>query len=131
MNRIPDELKHPSGGERIDHASRDAIRLAHAALDRFPELMRRHKFVDGGAAVSSALVVLADAAIVRRMRHGESAQQAVASVTEDEVRHSETPRRRTRASKQASEVLAANGSAAAATNGATPATVEEPAAGAE
>lgn len=76
---------HPSGGEPIDRAAGDAIRLAHRALERFPELVRRHKFIAGGAAISTSLIVLAGVAIARRMRDGQSAEEAVASVTEQEV----------------------------------------------
>lgn len=83
--RMPDELKHPSGGETIDRTVRDTVRLAHRALERFPDLMRKHKFIAGGAAVSSTLVVLAGVAIARRMGNGESAEEAVESVTEEEL----------------------------------------------
>jgi hypothetical protein len=75
----------PSGGEQIDRAAHDAIRLAHMALERFPELVRRHKFIAGGAAISSSLIVLAGVAIARRVRDGQTPEQAVAAVTEDEV----------------------------------------------
>ncbi len=74
-----------SGGESLDHASHDAVRLAHRALDRFPAVVARHRFVAGGAAISSALVVLAGVAIARRMRAGQSADEAIATVTEDEL----------------------------------------------
>ena len=75
----------PSGGEQIDRAARDSIRLAHKALERFPELVRKHKFIAGGAAISSSLIVLAGVAIARRIRAGQSPDEAVAAVTEDEV----------------------------------------------
>jgi len=61
------------------------VRLAHRALERFPDLVRRHKFIAGGAAISSSLIVLAGVAIARRMLAGETPEQAVAAVTEDEV----------------------------------------------
>ncbi len=83
--RLPDELRHPSGGESIDRTAQEAVRLAHRALDRFPELVRRHKFLAGGAAFSSALVALAGVAISRRMRNGESGDEAVERVTEQEL----------------------------------------------
>jgi hypothetical protein len=75
----------PSGGEQIDRAAHEAIRLAHLALERFPDLVRRHKFIAGGAAISSSLIVLAGVAIARRMRAGETPEEAVAAVTEEEV----------------------------------------------
>ncbi len=83
--KLPEDLRRPSGGDTIDNAARDAVRLAHHALDRFPELVRRHKFIAGGAAISSALVALAGVAIAKRMRQGESADEALASVTEADL----------------------------------------------
>ena len=76
---------NPSGGEYVDRAAHEAVHLAHQALERFPELVRRHKFIAGGAAVSTSLIVLAGVAIARRMRQGQTADEAVAEVTEDEV----------------------------------------------
>ena len=77
--------KDASGGESLDHASHDAVRLAHRALERFPAVVARHRYVAGGAAISSALVVLAGVAIARRMRAGQSADEAIATMTEDEL----------------------------------------------
>ena len=85
MSFLPDDLRHPAGGEPIDRAARDAVRLAHRALERFPDVVKRHKFVAGGAAVSSALVVLAGVAIARRVRSGQTAEEAVAGMTEEEL----------------------------------------------
>ncbi len=76
---------HPSGGEQIDRAAETSIRLAYKALERFPELVRRHKFIAGGAAISSSLIVLAGVAIARRMLNGQSPEEAVETVTEDEM----------------------------------------------
>jgi hypothetical protein len=75
----------PSGGEPIDRAAGEAVRLAHRALERFPDIVRRHKFVAGGAVVSSSLIALAGVAIARRIRAGQSPDEAVAAVTEEEV----------------------------------------------
>ena len=83
--KLHDDLRHPSGGEAIDRAAQDAIRLAHRAMARFPHVVSRNKFIAGGAAVSSALVALAGVAVTRRMRGGASAEQAVQGVTEDEL----------------------------------------------
>ena len=85
MNLIPDDLKHPSGGERVTHTAEEAIRGAHKALERFPDVVRRHKFIAGGAAISTSLVALAGVAIARRMRSGQSEEEAIASLTEDEL----------------------------------------------
>ncbi len=83
--KLPEDLRRSAGGENIDRTSRDAIRLAHDALDRFPDLVRRHKFIAGGAAISSALVALAGVAVARRMHHGQTADDAVADVTSEEL----------------------------------------------
>ena len=85
MNFIPDDLKHPSGGERVTNTAGDAIRLAHKALERFPDVVRRHKFIAGGAAISTSLVALAGVAITRRVRSGQTEEEAIASLTEDEL----------------------------------------------
>ena len=85
MSKLPDELKHPSGGERLQGAANDAVRLAYRGLERFPDLVKRHKFIAGGAAVSTSLVVLAGVAITRRLRNGQSEEEAIASLTEDEL----------------------------------------------
>lgn len=81
----PPKRGNPSGGEQIDRTVADSVRLAHRALDRFPDLVRRHKFIAGGAAISSSLIVLAGVAIARRMLAGASPEEAIASVTENEV----------------------------------------------
>ena len=77
--------RHASGGEHLDATSYRAVRLAHRALDRFPEVVRRHRFVAGGSAVSASLVALASAAIARRIRAGATAAQAVALVTAEDL----------------------------------------------
>lgn len=87
MRAVPEQQEplQRGGGEQVDVAAEASIRLAHKALNRFPELMKRHKYVAGGAAVAGALVVLASVAIARRMRSGESAEEAAASVTQAEI----------------------------------------------
>jgi len=85
MSWLPDDVREASGGEMIDRTARDAVRLAHRALDRFPDLVRKHKFIAGGAALSSSLVMLAGVAITRRVLKGQSAEEAVRSVTEAEL----------------------------------------------
>ncbi len=83
--RLPEDLRRPGGGEALDHATAGAVRLAHRVLERFPDVVRQHKLFAGGAAVSSALVVLAGVAVARRMLHGASAEEAVEGVTEREL----------------------------------------------
>ena len=109
MNWLPDDVKEASGGETIDQVARDSIRLAHMALDRFPDLVRRHKVIAGGAAISSSLVILAGVAIARRMRRGETAEEAVAALTEEELQHLERVKTRTRDSEEADAREAGNG----------------------
>lgn len=82
---MSEKAGNASGGESIDRAAHEAVRLAHRALERFPELVRKHKFIAGGAAVSTSLIVLAGVAIARRMRAGQTSDEALASVTEDEM----------------------------------------------
>ncbi|MGE3960995.1 MAG: hypothetical protein AB7F65_04870 [Dehalococcoidia bacterium] len=83
--KLPDDLKHPSGGEQIDELAHGAIRLAHEAIERFPDMKRRHMFLAGGAAISSALVVAAGVAVMRRVKAGAKPEDAVQAVTEDEI----------------------------------------------
>jgi hypothetical protein len=87
----PPRRGNPSGGEQVDRAVADSVRLAHKALERFPDLVRRHKFIAGGAAISSSLIVLAGVAIARRMLAGETPEEAVAAVTEDEMQGARPP----------------------------------------
>ncbi len=83
--KLPDDLMHPSGGEQLDDLAHGAIKLAHEAIERFPEMKKRHMFLAGGAAISSALVVAAGVAVARRIRAGAKPHEAVRDVTEDEI----------------------------------------------
>lgn len=85
MKKLPDELRHPSGGEHVDELAHGVIKLAHEAIERFPDVKRRHMFMASGAAISSALVVAAGVAIMRRVRDGAKPEEAVQAVTEDEI----------------------------------------------
>jgi hypothetical protein len=85
MSWIPDDLKHPSGGEDLDQLAHDAVKMAHRVLDRFPDLKRKHMFIAGGAAISSAIVVAAGVAVMRRIRAGAKPEDAVTQVTEEEL----------------------------------------------
>ena len=102
----PPRRGNPSGGEQVDRAVADSVRLAHRALDRFPDLVRRHKFIAGGAAISSSLIVLAGVAIARRMLAGETPEEAVAAVTEDEVQGIRPPEPETDEEPPSDEVAA-------------------------
>src|SRR5690606_15518888 len=83
--KLPDDMMHPSGGEQLDELAHGAIKLAHEAIERFPDMKRRHMFLAGGAAISSALVVAAGVAVARRIRAGAKPDDAVQAVTEDEI----------------------------------------------
>ncbi|MCK9487372.1 MAG: hypothetical protein M0R73_11855 [Dehalococcoidia bacterium] len=83
--KIPEDLRYPSGGEGVDELATGMVKLAHEAIDRFPDVKRRHMFLAGGAAISSALVVAAGVAVMRRVRAGQTPADAVRDVTEDEI----------------------------------------------
>jgi hypothetical protein len=73
-------------GEQPDSATRHALNLAHRAIDRFPDLARRHRRFTGPAAVvSTGVVLLAGIAIARRLRLGEQPDQILDSLTSDEI----------------------------------------------
>jgi hypothetical protein len=63
----------------------DAIRLAHRVLERFPGMRKKHMFIAGGAALSSAVLIGAAVAIAKRVRQGQSASDAAEQITEDEL----------------------------------------------
>jgi hypothetical protein len=85
MSWLPDDIREASGGEVVDHVAHDVLKLAHQAVNRFPEMKKRHMFIAGGAALSSAIIVGAGVAIVRRLRAGQTPDEAVNSVTEEEL----------------------------------------------
>lgn len=69
-------------GERPDPSTHRTIKLAHRALERFPELSGRYKAYAGAAAVvSSAATLMAAIAIARKMKRGMSADRALAALT--------------------------------------------------
>jgi hypothetical protein len=73
-------------GELPDTQTLSALRLAHKAVAKFPDLVKRHQTYVGGAAVlSSVVVVLASIAISRRLHKGESPEQILASITPEEI----------------------------------------------
>ena len=63
----------------------DAIRLAHRVLERFPGMRKKHMFIAGGAALSSAILIAAGVAIAKRVRQGQPAAEAAEEITEDEL----------------------------------------------
>ncbi len=97
-------------GEVLDGAIRlgqdDAIRLAHRVLERFPGMRKKHMFIAGGAALSSAVLIGAAVAIARRVRQGQSAVDAAEEITEDELENLSLLDRRRRPSRDTAEVEA-------------------------
>jgi hypothetical protein len=64
----------------------DIIRLAHRAVDKFPDLTKRYqKFIGAGAVLSSAVIVLATIAINKRLKDGDSIEKILAEITPEEI----------------------------------------------
>lgn len=94
-----DDVRHPdqiedefdweaaaSEGERPDASTHRTLRLAHRAIEKFPELRGKYKAYAGAAAVvSSAATLMAAVAISRKMRHGMSADKALAALTAADI----------------------------------------------
>jgi hypothetical protein len=84
----------------------EAIRLAHEAIERFPDLKKKHMFIAGGAALSSALLIGAAVAITKRIRAGQTPQEAADAVTEEELDGVDLLERRRRRPAEASSAPA-------------------------
>ena len=97
-------------GEVLEGAIRlgqdDAIRLAHRVLERFPGMRKKHMFIAGGAALSSAVLIGAAVAIARRVRQGQSAVDAAEEITEDELENLSLLDRRRRPPRESVDVEA-------------------------
>lgn len=98
-------------GEVLDGAIKlgqtDAIRLAHRVLERFPEMRKKHMFIAGGAALSSAVLIAAGVAIAKRIRQGQSGAEAAEDITEDELDTVSLLERRRRPLRDVTEEAAA------------------------
>jgi len=81
----------------------DAIRLAHRVLERFPGMRKKHMFIAGGAALSSAVLIGAAVAIAKRVRQGQSASDAAEQITEDELENLSLLNRRRRPLRDVNE----------------------------
>jgi hypothetical protein len=76
----------PVIGEQPDGFTRDAIKLAHNALDKFPELRKRYSRIAGPAAIlSTGVVLLAGIAVTRRLRRGETPEHILETLTPEEI----------------------------------------------
>jgi hypothetical protein len=81
-----DEAWEPVVGDQPDGWTQDALKLAHRAIDRFPDLRHRYRRFAGPAAiVSTGVVLLAGIAITRRLRAGESPDEALEGLTSEEI----------------------------------------------
>jgi hypothetical protein len=77
---------HNHNGELPDTNTMSALQLAHKAVDKFPDLVKRYqKYVGGAAVLSSVVIVLASIAISRRLHKGESPEHILASITSEEI----------------------------------------------
>ena len=85
----------------------DAIRLAHRVLERFPGMRKKHMFIAGGAALSSAVLIGAAVAIARRVRQGQNAQDAAEQITENELENLSLLDRRRRPAREVAALEAA------------------------
>ncbi len=92
-----DELDRALGdfqfkGEVVDEHTAQRLSLAFGALNKFPDLVRRHRRFVGGATatavISTSAIILAYRAVHSRMANGESAAEALKGVTEDEIERS-------------------------------------------
>lgn len=81
----------------------DAIRLAHRVLERLPGMRKKHMFIAGGAALSSAVLIGAAVAIARRVRQGQTASEAAEEITEDEIENLSLLERRRRPIRDVTE----------------------------
>ena len=78
-------------GETPDKATAQALRLAHRAAEKFPELAQRYRAFAGPAAVASGvLVVLAGVAVARRLRRGQQEEEILAQITSEEIEQAAT-----------------------------------------
>ena len=84
----------------------DAVRLAHRVLERFPGARKKHMFIAGGAALSSAVLIAAAVAIAKRIRQGQNAEEAAEEITEDELANLSLLERRRRPPREAVEAEA-------------------------
>jgi hypothetical protein len=87
----PDDVWAHLEGELPDNATAQALRLAHRASEKFPELAQRYRNFAGPAAIASgALVVLAGVAVARRMRKGQKPEEILEQITSEEIEQAAT-----------------------------------------
>ena len=96
-----DKLANEAMDGAIKLGTDDAVRLAHRVLERFPGARKKHMFIAGGAALSSAVLIAAAVAIARRIRQGQNAEEAAEEITEDELANLSPMERRRRPAREA------------------------------
>jgi hypothetical protein len=83
---LDEHWEEQHGGETPDNATAQALRLAHRAAEKFPELKQRYKTFAGPAAIASgALIVMAGVAVARRARRGQKPEEILAQITSEEI----------------------------------------------
>ena len=91
VDQEPDDVWEHLGGESPGSGTAQALRLAHRASEKFPELAQRYRNFAGPAAIASgALVVLAGVAVARRMRKGQKAEEILEQITSEEIEQAAT-----------------------------------------
>lgn len=84
--RDDESWDQPVIGEQPDGWTKDALGLAHKAVDKFPELRKRYSRLAGPAAIlSTGAVLLAGIAIARRQRRGQSPDEILEGLTPEEI----------------------------------------------
>ncbi len=96
-------VDYESMGEVMDEDSAHRLSLAFGAVNKFPDLIKRHRRFVGGATatavISTTAIILAYRAVHGRMAKGESAADALKHVTEEEIERSVSLLRRIRGKK--------------------------------
>lgn len=87
----PEDVWEHLEGESPDKATAQALRLAHRAAEKFPELAHRYRNFAGPVAIASgALVLLAGVAVARRMRKGQKPEEILEQITSEEIEQAAT-----------------------------------------
>jgi len=77
---------HHNHGEAPEPHGQTVLQLAYRVVAKFPHLSKRYQvFIGTTAVVSAALLVLTTLAIVNRMSKGQSAEQILEEITQEEI----------------------------------------------
>ncbi|MBI2723538.1 MAG: hypothetical protein HYX50_00605 [Chloroflexi bacterium] len=93
-----DDVQHPdqiqddfdwdavSTGDQVDAETHRTLRIANRAISKFPEMSGKYKAYAGAAVVVSSVATLMGAiAVGRKMKHGMSADRALAALTAADI----------------------------------------------